>query len=273
MNPNRRSAQPARRVAPTHDFLPVVRRAWLLVRRAHGGRLVTVIRILTSRALQILREEGLPALLRHFAAFLVYLSGHFVKWDSVYLYEYDLASGEMPQSHALPESYTLHVVRTNEEADQLAELGFEDFRTKFIMARRNLRRGAIAFCVHEGRELANVGWIGLTKRAKECLDRIPYSVDFEHGEAVTGGVFTVPKYRGRGLMFHCLSERLKYLQERGYRVNRDASRTGNAASLRVTERFAGKPWASGFYVRVLGWSYWREKPLERACLRPPEARL
>jgi GNAT superfamily N-acetyltransferase len=119
--------------------------------------------------------------------------------------------------------------------------------------------------------LANVGWVGLTRRAKECFDRIPYSVDFEHGEAFTGGVFTIPGYRGKGLMFHCLGERLKYLQERGYRVNRDASLTGNVASLRVTERFAGKPRARGFYVRVFRWSYWREKPLERDCLRPSES--
>ncbi len=233
---------------------------------------MTVTRILASRALQILRNEGASALLRHSIAFPVYLWSQFVECGSVYLYEYDLVSGGMPQSRALPESYMLHIVETNEEADQLAARGFEDLRTRFIMARRNLNRGAVAFCVHEGRELANVGWFGLTKRAKDCFDRIPYSVDFEHGEASTGGDFTAPGYRGKGLMSYCLGERLKYLQERGYRVNRDASRTGNVVSQRVSEKFAGKPRARGFYVRVFGWSYWREKPLERDCLRPPESR-
>ena len=239
---------------------------------ARGGELVIVTRSLAFRALQILRNEGLPALLRHSIAFPVYLWGHLVEWGSVYLYEYDLESGTMPQPRAPSESYMLHVVHTNEEADQLAVRRFEDLRTRFIMARRNLNRGAIAFCVHDGRELANVGWIGFTKRAKECMDRIPYSVDFEHGESFTGGDFTVPKCRGKGLMFYNLGERVKYLQERGYRVNRDAAETDNVASQRVTERFAGEPLARGFYIRVFGWSYWKEKPLQRDCLSLPGCR-
>ena len=242
------------------------------MRRAHGGELMTVMRSLASRALQILREEGLSALLRHSIAFPVYLLSHLVEWGSVYLYEYDLESGEMPQSCAPSESYLLNIVHTNEEADQLAARGFEDLRTRFIMARRNLSRGAIAFCVHEGGELANVGWIGFAKRAKECMDRVPYSVDFEHGETFTGGDFTVPNYRGKGLMFHNLGERVRYLQEGGHKVNRDAVPTGNIASQRVTERFAGKPRARAFYARVLGWSYFREKPLERDRSGPPECR-
>ena len=232
---------------------------------------MAVMRSLASRALQILREEGLPALLRHSIAFAAYLSRHFVEWGSVYLYEYDLASREMPQRRALPESYVLHIVHMNEEADQLAARGLEDFRTRFILARRNLNRGAVAFCVHEGGELANVGWLGFTKRAKECMDRVPYSVDFEHGETFTGGDFTVPNCRGKGLMFYNLGERIRYLQEGGYRANRDAVPTGNVASQRITERFAGQPRASGFYVRMFGWSYWREKPLERARSRSPES--
>ena len=140
------------------------------------------------------------------------------------------------------------------------------------MARRNLSRGAIAFCVHEGGELANVGWIGLAKKAKECIDRVPYSVDFEHGETFTGGDFTVPNSRGKGLMFYSLGERVRYLQEGGHRVNRDAVPTGNIASQRVTERFAGKPRARAFYARVLGWSYFREKSLERDRLGLPGCR-
>jgi hypothetical protein len=241
-------------------------------RRAHDGELMTVMRSLASRALQILREEGLSAFLRHSIAFPVYLLSHLVEWGSVYLYEYDLGSGEMPRSRAPSESYRLHIVHTNEEADQLAARGFEDLRTRFIMARRNLSRGAIAFCIHEGRKLANVGWIGLAKRAKECIDRVPYGVDFEHGETFTGGDFTVPDSRGKGLMFYNLGERVRYLQEGGRRVNRDAVPTGNVASQRVTEKFAGRPWARAFYVRLFGWSYFREQSLERDCLGPPQCR-
>ena len=120
--------------------------------------------------------------------------------------------------------------------------------------------------------MANVGWIGLAKKAKECIDRVPYSVDFEHGETFTGGDFTVPSSRGKGLMFYNLGERVRYLQEGGYRVNRDAVPTGNVGSQRVTERFAGKPRARAFCVRLFGWSYLREKSLERDCLGPPECR-
>ncbi len=130
-------------------------------------------------AKRIFQTEGLPPLLTRGFAFL---TGYFFQYGTYYLYEIDI-SKVLKQNNKpdfLPDipNLTLKVVSTNEQADELDREGFE-FRSQFINARKRLDRGAIAFCIFIERELANIGWITLTKQAKDSLIELPFKVDFQ----------------------------------------------------------------------------------------------
>ena len=215
---------------------------------------------LTSRARDILRNEGAGALLRHTLWFVGFLFGRVYRRQRVFLYEHSLVP--RPRDKFLPrlESYDLRIVHSNEEADRLVAEGLEDFRSVFVFSRRHLEQnGAIAFCVYAGTELAHIGWVALDEESKRCIDTLPYHVVFGERQACTGGTHTVPKYRGRGLMAYGYYERFEYLWERGYVSSRNAVAVTNVASQKAHARFAPTVYGVGHYTKLLWWAKWSEE--------------
>jgi hypothetical protein len=80
------------------------------------------------------------------------------------------------------DDFALKIVSTNEEADELEAQGLE-FRSQVLNARKRLDKGAIAFCIFVGKELANVSWVAMTLEAKNSLGQPPFRVDFSNNEA------------------------------------------------------------------------------------------
>jgi len=54
-----------------------------------------------------------------------------------------------------------------------------DFRRRFVMARRMLDKGAIAFCIFLKGEIAHIGWIALSEEAHKAVDNLPTKWIFE----------------------------------------------------------------------------------------------
>lgn len=213
---------------------------------------------LLRRAKHIFRKEGLrPLLWRGFR----YLKRILVTYLNVYLYEHTLS--ERNESDFLPRihDFTFKIVHSNAEADRLAATMGCDFRQDFIGARAGLDKGAVAFCVFVNGDIAHIGWVGLSSEAKNSFDPVPYHVDFSSGEACTGGTYTVPKYRGMGLMAYVYCKRFEYLRERGITVSRNAVTVDNAASQKVHAKFGPRIYARARYLRVLNLKIWRERPV------------
>ncbi len=101
----------------------------------------------------------------------------------------------MPRS----QHFSCHIVFSNQEADELAANGCA-LQKYVINARERLAKGAIAFCILAGQELASMHWVALTQEAMNTFDPYPYQVDFLNAEVCMGGVLTIPKYRGKGLI-------------------------------------------------------------------------
>ena len=161
-------------------------------------------------------------------------------------------------------------VAGNDEAELLAR-DHEDFTKVIPRARRGLESGAIAFCVYVGREVAHVAWLATSPAGRRALDRLGYEVRFDQGEAWTGAAWTVPSYRGRGLLTYSCRRRFEYLLCSGCEVSRGAVETNNHVSHRATMRFGPRVYATGCLWRVLGRRWWSEREVATAASHGPSA--
>jgi len=214
-------------------------------------------RILLSRAKEILRTEGLlPLLSRGFD----FLARCLFNYGIFYLYEHTVK--ERNETDFMPklQNLTVHIVSTNQQADELAASGF-DCRSYSVHARRRLDKGAIAVCVFVKQELASIVWVAMTDEAKKSFDSLPYHVDFANREACTGGTQTIPKYRRKGLMTYGYYKVFQLLGEQGIMTSRYAVRTSNIASRRADAKLDYRIYARGRYLRILWWQFWKETPL------------
>jgi len=222
---------------------------------------------LFSRAKQIYGSEGLGSLLRRGLAFVLSL---IFKYQTYYLYKDPLQGLRLPnEADVLPRvhDFAPKVVTTNQEADELEAEGFE-FRSQVLNAREKLDKGAMAFCIFVGQELANIGWIALTQEAMDSLGELPCRVDFSDYEAYGGGMWTNPKFRKRGIHLYGMFKRLEFLQSKGIKAEHSVVAKDNVAPQKSNALggmlpFPG-PYAEGRYLRILWWRSWKERPLTHA---------
>jgi len=159
----------------------------------------------------------------------------------------------------LPEGFDAVFVGDNDTADLLAR-AHRDFRSEASAARDALGGGAIALCLYNGRDVAHVGWIATSLAARRSLDRLEYEIRFDRGEAWAGAVYTVPRFRGRGLLTYSALRRFAYLRDAGFSLCRSAVETNNGASNRVQMRFEPRIYAIAHLFRLFGWRRWTERP-------------
>jgi len=158
------------------------------------------------------------------------------------------------------DGFTLKIVSTNEEADELEKEGLE-FRSQVRSARQNLDKGAIAFCLFVGQELAHRRWIAISNEVKDTIGEPPYRIDFSNNEFSNGGTWTNPKYRGMGLSTYADFHMYQFMKERGKTIHRATIARGNTAAQKAYGKFTPKMCAEARYLRILWWKSWKEKPL------------
>jgi len=224
---------------------------------------MSVMRVIKSslgRAWTVLRIEGPVALLRRAIGFGLFLGRGVYSQRDLYLYRHRLV--ERDRSLYLPrlETYESRIVETDEQADQLAADGYEDLRQRFIGTTGSLSSGAVAVCVFVDKRLAHVGWLATDARGKPHADPFPFDVAFDDGEACTGGTYTMPEFRGKGLMAYGYYERFEYLRKKGFRFTRNSVETHNVSSHRAHAKFSPEILGTAHFKRVLWWSSWSEHP-------------
>ena len=223
---------------------------------------MSIIRTLkntVARTRSILRDEGRVALVRRAAGFGRFLSRSLCSQRDVYLYRHHLI--ERDRSLYLPrlDSFELRIVETDVEADRLAVDGYEDFRQRFIGTTGSLEAGAVAFCVFVDKKLAHIGWLAVDERGKPHADPCPFQVAFHDGEACTGGTYTMPEFRGKGLMAYGYYERFEYLRRKGFRSTRNSVEVDNVSSHRAHAKFSPEILGRAHSRRILWWSTWTER--------------
>ena len=213
--------------------------------------------VLFGRAKRIFQTEGWIPLLKQSLKFFV---GLFFQYKTYYLYEYRFK--EMNETDFVPKihDFTFKIVSTNQEADRLVPNGFE-FRSFNSVFRERLDKGAIAFCIFIGRELAHIGWVAMNEEARKSILTLPLRVNFSNNESFIGGIITMPKYQGKGLMAYGLLKRLQFLREKGVMVSRHIIAKNNVVSRTVVENSGYNRYGEARYLRILWWKSWKENPL------------
>ena len=209
-----------------------------------------------GRAKEILRTEGLMALLRRGFAFLM---GRFFYYKTFYLYEHTLEQRNEADFLPKVQDFTFNIVTTRQQADELVAAGI-DFGSRHPNEKGGLDKGAVAFCFFIDGNLAHIGWLATSQEGKGSFDRMPYRVDFAGKQACTGGTWTTPRYRGRGLMGYGYFKRFEFLREQGFKSSRNAVETDNIASNKVHAKFGPRIHGKLRYLRILGWKSIKEMP-------------
>ncbi len=210
-----------------------------------------------ERANYILQTAGLIALLRRG---FVFLAGHLFRYRDYYLYEHTLK--DRNEADFLPKvrDFTFKIIATSPQADEMAAAGL-DFRSHSMEIGRCLEKGAVGFLFFINGELAHIGWLATSQAAKDSFDPNPYRVDFAAKQGCTGGSWSNPKYRGKGLMVYGYFKRFEFLREQGIKTSRNGVETGNIASQKAHARFGPKVYARARYLKVFDWKSWKETPV------------
>jgi hypothetical protein len=211
---------------------------------------------LLRRAREIYQTEGLLPLLRQGLLFLI---GYLFRYENYYLYEHTLRARDEADFLPKARDFALKIVTTRRQADELAA-GF-DFGSHLLSARPKLAKGAVAFCLFVGGELAHIAWLAMSQEAKDSFAPLPYRVNFADRQGCTGGAWTHPRYRGKGLMVYAYFKRLQFLREKGFKSSRNAVNVANLISRRAQIRLAPRIYAKARYLKILWWDSWRETPV------------
>jgi len=214
---------------------------------------------LFRRAKRVFQTEGLVPLLRKGFAFL---TSCFFQYETYYLLEHAWGRiEETSEDGYLPriQDFTFKVISTNRQANELVSDGFESLSLDGSH-RDRLDKGAIAFCIFIGLELANIAWVAIKEEAKESILDLPIKVDFSNNEAFLGGDWTHPEYRGMRLQVYSLFKRHQFLKEKKVAIWRCVVGTRNIASLKGISEFNPRIYAKAQYLKILWWKYWKEMP-------------
>jgi len=212
---------------------------------------------LLNRAKRVAKEEGLPALANKI---FVRLTSRIFRYATLYCFEHTLR--ERNEADFLPKihDFTLKIIPSADEVEKLSCDGF-DFGRYGKSARYQPGKGATLFCIFAGRELAHMGYVVTNEKTHLALEP-PFPVNYANREASTGGTGTVPKYRGKGLMAYGYFKRFQFLMENGITTSRNAVVTDNIISQKVMIKFEPRVYAKLYFLRILRWKFWREKPID-----------
>ena len=216
------------------------------------------IGVIWRRANDILRKEGLKEFLVLGSDFL---AARLFKYEEYYLYEHTMKPKDEKAFLPATKNFTLRLIRTSEEADELAKTVGFDFRRRLIKGRERLDSGCIAFVVLVDGKLAHIGWVAIDEKGKKALDPLPYKIDFANRQACTGGTYTFPEFRDKKLMAYGYYERFEYLRKNGFTTSRNVVEANNIASQKTHAKFGPTVRGKAGLLIVLGLKFWKERPL------------
>jgi len=206
---------------------------------------------LFARAHKLWVDGGPTGLLQGLSRFIESFAHYVFLRREFLLHEFALSSVDDRYSTPPVDGLDVHIVECNEDADRLVERGLDDFRAIVPAATHRVECGAVAFCAYVQGILAHVAWIALTQRAKDSFDNLDYEVRFGEREGCSGGSWTYPSFRGRGIYRHVMWHRLQYLSRKGFLVCRDSTERHNLASIRGQSVFGPRTYGAIRTTRFL----------------------
>jgi hypothetical protein len=187
-----------------------------------------------------------------------------------YVYDATLISRNEDDFKPRMDDFTLKILSTKQALNELVNNGF-DLSPHLARTKHRLEKGATVCLAFVGKELASMEWVAMNAEAKKSIDVYPCEIDFSRKEAYAGGVWTNPKYRGKGLHIYVYYKIYDFLRENGLTTVKSIVEVHNTAALKSHERFAPeeKIKAKAHYLRVMGLHFWWETPLQPGEIKRP----
>ena len=211
---------------------------------------------LYRRGKYILQHEGWLSFLKQGFSFVRNL---FFSYGNYYIYEKELNPIDEVIKFKPKIDCTFRMVSSSDELDKLIAQGYN---FKAMNFKPKLEKGALAFCLFVGQEVAHVTWVAPNKEAKKEIDYLPFKVNIEIGEVCSGASLTDPTYRGKGLFSHTYSYIFSYLTRNGTIRDKFTIELGNVASQKALAKFNPIIISSGHHLKILWWHSWKEIPIE-----------
>jgi len=190
--------------------------------------------------------------------------------ERYFIYEHTIKERNPDDFKTSLQDFEEFIIRDKIEIVELESRGYK-FGSRKISNKIALANGVIVHCVFVQKELAHIGRVGLTKKAKKYVDGLLFRVNFKQNEAVTGGTWTNPKFRGKGLMKYGYYQRFEFLRYLGIKTSRNAVDITNKASNKVHAKFEPKILSTARYRPILYFfKYWKETPVNTNQLKAPE---
>ncbi len=142
----------------------------------------------------VVKYEGVKSLISRGYTHLLHRS---IVFEKYYVVCADIKNaGKDREADFLPktDNFCYKIISTNREADELTADGFHLASYEFNL-RASLDKDVVVFCIFIGKELAHIVCLANNIRGKATVDPRPFSIDFQHGEVVTGKALTIPKFR------------------------------------------------------------------------------
>jgi RimJ/RimL family protein N-acetyltransferase len=185
--------------------------------------------------------------------------------ENLVYYLYECRPAKWNEADFLPKirDFTLEIITAEDQLDELIAGGF-NLSLDSPWTREGVKKGAVAFLLFVGKELASRELVATNEEAKKAIDGYPYKVDFAHKEACAAGVWTNPGFRHQGLHTYVFYRAYDYLLEHGIEIVRSIVAADNFASQRAHERFnpGMRKYARGRYFKILGIPFRKEVALK-----------
>jgi len=159
------------------------------------------------------------------------------------------------------ENHSYRIITNNEEVDQMIADGY-DMGAYELNLRVSVDGGAIAFCHFVGKEFAHFTFFADNPRGKVIIDLLPFHVDFEHGQMISGKSLTVPKYRNLRLRNYNGYVMRQYLWSKGFTGAVYSVRVNNYPAL-ISHAKPPEKWVISRcrYIKILWYKYFKERSM------------
>jgi len=213
------------------------------------------------------RYEGVKSLITRGLSFLLHrffiFEDYYVivsKWKDV---DKEVEADYLPEI----DNHCYRIITNNQEVDELIADGFE-MGAYELNLRISVNKGAIAFCHFVGKEFAHFTFYADNPRGKEFIDLLPYKVDFENGQEISGKSLTIPKYRNLRLRYYNGYVMRKYLWSQGFTGAAYSTRVDNYPALMSYAKPPEKLVTSRCkYIKILWFKYFKEKNMGPITLK------
>ena len=109
----------------------------------------------------------------------------------------------------------------------------------------------------------------MTEQARDSLNEAPQKIDFLNNEVCAGAAWTNPRYRRMGFRSYIVVKRLQYLLISGIHICRGSIQKQNTAALHGVLKVGYRIVAEGYWLKILRWDYWKEKPRKPDSTKHP----